>query len=908
VIEYRVLGPLRVKRDGKDVAINAPKVRSLLLALLLRPNEVVSADQLLDALWGERAPGSARKLVQIYVSQLRAALGADEIETLGQGYRIRVTPIMFDAVRFERMREDGARALDSGNAELGLALARRALGLWRGPALVDVAYEPFASAEAARLDELRLTCIEDELDADLALGRHDEVVPELQRFCAEHPRRERARERLALALYRCSRQSEALDVLAEGRRLLLEELGLEPGKGHQQLERAILTQDPALDAAVADPGSAHLLPSPSSALIGRGEELDKLRSLVMRDDVRIVTVSGAGGSGKTRVALELARSAGASFANGAVFVELASVQDPKLVLGTIGQALGVPETPEETPAAALARWLQSRDMLLVADNFEHILEAAPELGRLVQAAPRLTVLVTSRRVLHISGEHVFPLSPLPVDDAVRLFSERAAAHGSSVPEDPETSGIIAAICRRVDCLPLALELAAARTTTLTPQLLLERLSDRVTALGIGPRDAPARQQTLTDTLRWSTDLLSAEERGTLASLSVFVGGSSIGAAEAVCDTDLERLAALVDSSLLQRTAAGGAVRLSLLETIREHAAGLLDGVGNRPATEARHAAHFAEIIEVIADKGPASYAQELPMIHADLDNMRTAIERSELAGDDDTALRIATGLYRYYYFKGSFREGRERISGPLERGAGDPVLQALALRAVSGLHFMLGDFDPAASCARRGIDVGTAAGAGSAVLGCHTVLAHIAREKGQYAAARRHLEESETIAKQLGRAEDVIVANTNLGELALALGNPEEARRRWQHSINFYGEDDENATFAMLGLGAVAAQEGALDEAAGHFSRAEELSERAGWLHNTTLALVGLAGIASERGEHSKAALLLGRVTALLEATGGELAGTDEEIFERVGAATLIHLGEGPLAELITEGVRASRH
>jgi predicted ATPase/DNA-binding SARP family transcriptional activator len=907
VLEYRVLGPLEVERDGVEVPLSAAKLRSALLVLLLSANRVVSADHLIDAIWGANVPGSAKKLVQVYVSQLRGALGPDAIETAPQGYRMSVGSSSLDSVRFEQMRGDASRALADGNAELALALARRALGLWRGPALVDVAYQPFASTDAARLDELRLECREDELDAELALGRHEEVVPELRRLCTEHPLRERARARLALALYRCSRQSEALEVLAAGRKAMVEELGVEPGKDHQDLERAILNQDASLEMPSVGPATSRHLPSSSSTLVGREAELAQLHTLVARDDVRLLTISGAGGSGKTRVALELARSAGPSFANGAAFIELAPVQDPNLVLGTIARALSVPEMPEETPGAALGRWAQGRDMLLVLDNFEHLIGAARDLAELVEATARLTVVVTSRRVLHLSGEHVFPLSPLPLDDAVELFCDRAAARGSLPteppgPADPATRRTIEAICRRLDCLPLALELAAARTSTLTPELLLERLSDRVAVLGVGPRDAPARQQTLNDTLRWSTDLLSFEERRVLACLSTFVGGSAIEAAEVVCATDLERLSALIDSSLLQRTAAGGEVRLSMLETIREYAAELLGADGDRTVTEARHASYFRDLTEAAAVSGPVNQAQKVQVLDADIDNLRAAIERSELAGDDDTALRVATGLYRFYYLRGLFREGRDRIAGPLQRGAGDPGLQALALRALAGFHFLLGELDEARVVALRGIEVATGAGADYAVMACHTVLSHVARERGEFAEAMSHLESSAAIAEELGLAEDVVVANTNLGELALALGDLDEARRRWELSLAFYDEEDEARTFSLLGLGSVAVRQGHLEEAADHFIRARTMSERAGWPHNTTMALVGLAGVVSEQGEHAEAARLLGRADALLEATGGELVVADEEIYQDVRTAALADLGDDQFAELLAAG------
>lgn len=905
MLEYRVLGPLEVERDGVQVPLSAARLRSALLVLLLSANRVVSADRLIDAIWGDDVPGSARKLVQVYVSQLRAALGPDAIETVPQGYRMNVGSSSLDSVRFEQMRDDAARALVSGNAELALALARRALGLWRGPALVDVADQPFASIDAVRLDELRLECREDELDAELALGRHEEAVPELRRLCTEHPLRERARARLALALYRCSRQSEALAVLAAGREAMVQQLGVEPGKDHQDLERAILNQDPSLEIPSVGPATSRHLPSSSSTLVGREAELAHLRTLVARDDVRLLTISGAGGSGKTRVALELARSVGPTFANGAAFIELAPVQDPSLVLGTIARALSLPETPGETPSDALGRWAQSRDMLLVIDNFEHLIGAAGDLAELVEATARLTVVVTSRRVLHLSGEHVFPLSPLPLEDAVALFCDRAAARGSfpigSAGADPVTRSTIEAICRRLDCLPLALELAAAQTGTLTPELLLERLSDRVAVLGVGPRDAPARQQTLSDTLRWSTDLLSDEERRVLARLSVFVGGSSIEAAETVCATDLERLSALIDSSLLQRTAARGEVRLSMLETIREHAAELLDTDGHRSVTEARHASYFRDLTEAAAVSGPVNQAQNVQVLDADIDNLRAAIERSELTGDDDTALRVATGLYRFYYLRGLFREGRDRIAGPLHRGTGDPGLQALALRALAGFHFLLGELDEATVVALRGIEVATGAGVDYAVMACHTVLSHVARERGEFAEAMSRLESSAAIAEELGLADDVVVANTNLGELALAIGDLDEARRRWELSLEFHG-DHVASTFARLGLGSVAVRQGHLEEAAGHFLRARTMSERAGWPHNTTMALIGLAGVVSEQGHHAEAARLLGRANALLEATGGELVVADEEIYQHVRTAALADLGNDEFAELLAAG------
>jgi predicted ATPase/DNA-binding SARP family transcriptional activator len=901
MLDFRVLGTLEVVRGRDPVVITAAKHRTMLLVLLARPGHVVSATQLIDAVWPENPPTSARKLVQVYVSQLRSLLGPDAIETTSTGYRMHVAPDGLDAARFDHLRQTGRRALADGNAKLATALTMRALALWRGPALADVASEPFFAAEAARLDELRLDCLEDQIEAELALGHHVEVIAELQRLCTEHPLRERMRGRFAVALYRCGRQTEALDLLEATRRALLDEFGLAMSKELVELELAILNQDPCLDAPSIVEAETRAFPSPPSELIGRTEEVGQLSELLMRDGVRLVTITGAGGSGKTRVALEVARSAGSSFANGAAYVELASVQADDLVMGTIAKALGVPESSDESPSAALQRWLFGQDLLLVIDNFEHVISAAAELAALIQRAPRLTVLVTSRRVLHLSGERVFPLKPLPVDDAARLFTERASARNPTGDLTAEDAAVVQDICRRLDCLPLAIELAAARTSTLTPRLLLDRLTAHVAVLGVGPRDAPARQKTLADTLRWSTDLLTDDERRVLACLSTFNGGCAVEAAEAVAATDFETLTVLLDSSLLQRVVRGGRVRLTMLETVREHAARLFLSPTERAEAEANHALFSVQFAEAADLKGPGQ-AEGLATIDADIDNLRAACDRAESAGDDDTALRLATAVYRYWYLRGLFREGRDRITRPLERGAGDPLLQALALRAVAGLSFMLGELDRGEELAHRGVAIGTAVGALAPVMACHTVLSHIARERAAYADAQTHLERSEAIAEELGLTADVVIANTNLGELALATGDLDQARLRWEKTLEIQGAEDENSAFALLGLGAVAHRQGRLEEAADHFSRARDLCTRFGFLHNTTMALIGLAGVTADRGDHAAAVLLLGRASSLLSATGGELTSADDAVFQRARASAVARLGEDQVLDLLAAG------
>ena len=499
------------------VELAAPKQRVLLLCLLLRRGEVVAADRLADAVWGDRPPASAENLVQVYVSRLRKVLGEQAVETRPPGYVLRIESEHVDAARFERLLADGRAATAAGDVRLGASLLGRGLTLWRGPALADVADASFASTEARRLEELRLVCLEERIGADLALGRHQEVASELAALVGEHPLRERLQRQLMLALYRCGRQAEALDVYRDARRALSDELGLEPSAELRELERAILRQDGALAAPAREQSPRARLPTPATPLVDRESDVAELRELVRRPEVRLVTLAGAAGSGKTRLALALAQASGGEHADGCVLVEVASLRDPELVLPAIARALGIAEAPEEPIEATLNARLSSREVLLVVDNLEHLAEAGTALAGLSAAAPGVTFVVTSRRVLHLSGEHVFPVSPLAEDDAVELFVQRARSLQPAFALTAETEADVREICRRLDGLPLAIELAAARTGTLTPRALRDRLSKRLSVLTGGPRDLPARQQTLRETLDWSANLL--EERSVAPSLA-----------------------------------------------------------------------------------------------------------------------------------------------------------------------------------------------------------------------------------------------------------------------------------------------------------------------------------------------------------------------------------------------------
>ena len=440
-MEFRILGPLEVVEGDRVVALGSGKARALLAVLLLHANEVVPSERLIEELWGDAAPVTVAKSVQTYVSHLRRALhgeqgdnGADGLlVTRAGGYVLRLEPGQLDLARFERLVREGRRALEVGEPEQAAESLREALALWRGPPLVDFSYEPFAQQEIARLEELRMAALEERIEADLALSRHAQLTAELETLVAAQPLRERLRGQLMLALYRCDRQVEALEVFRHGRERLVEELGLQPSPALQRLEQAILTHSGELAAAI----------------------VKTLRVIVLA---------------------------------------------------------------EESPEQAVERFLAAKHLLLVADNFEHLLDAAPFIGGLLGACPALTVLVTSREPLALQADERYPVDGLAVADAVTLFCERARAHGSRFVLGDDDMAAVAAICRRVDGLPLAIELAAARCAVLSPSEIAERLEAALAAPGGGVRDAPARQQTLRATIDWSHALLSDEERRCFAGL------------------------------------------------------------------------------------------------------------------------------------------------------------------------------------------------------------------------------------------------------------------------------------------------------------------------------------------------------------------------------------------------------
>jgi predicted ATPase/DNA-binding SARP family transcriptional activator len=637
-MRFGILGDTRAWRaGGQEVPLGGPARRALLALLLVRPGEIVSADRLADEIDGGALSPHA---LQSQVSRLRSALGPEAvIERAGAGYRIAISPDDVDAGRFERLADEGRAALREGDADRAAALLHDALGLWRGPALADLADGETGGVGAARLDERRLGALEDRIEADLRRGDHRGVIPELRELVGRHPLRERLAGLLMRATHAEGGQAEALLVFEQTRERLADELGADPSAElaalHQELLRA-----PALPGPVAPPAQL-------SSFVGRAEDVAGVTDLL--GVARLVTLTGPGGVGKTRLAVEVASSRGGE----ACFVELAPLRDgtglPRTLLGALGlRETGLQLAPTDlTPVDRLVAALSDRALLLVLDNCEHVVEPVAALAeRLLAACPKLRVLATSREPLGITGEHLWPVRPLDDGAAVRLFADRASAVRRGFTADPD---VVRRICVALDDLPLAIELAAARLRTLDLADLAHRLDDRLGVPTRGSRTADERHRTLRSVVAWSWDLLSDAEQAAAQRFTVFAGGATAKAARQVCGAAGLTLESLVDKSILD--SAGG--RYRMLDTISAYGAERLAAGGDGESVRRAHARYFLELARTAEPHlRRAEQLEWLPVLAAEHDNLLAALRWAVEAKDTETALELVASMSTYLWVRG----------------------------------------------------------------------------------------------------------------------------------------------------------------------------------------------------------------------------------------------------------------
>jgi predicted ATPase/DNA-binding SARP family transcriptional activator len=886
-MEFRVLGPLQVVSGSDPVELASGRQSALLACLLMAGDESSSRDRLIDALWGEEPPPSAANSLQVQVHTLRRRLGAERIATEGSGYRLRLEPGELDLERFEQLVERGR-----GEApEAAAATFREALGLWRGQAYEDVRYEAFAQGEVARLDELRLAALEDRIDADLQLGRHRELVAELEALVSEHAGRERLSGQLMLALYRSDRQAAALEVFARAREAMRDELGLEPGPALQELQAAILRQDSGLVVEPPELRARRRLPAPETPLVGRGAELAELTELV-RGGARLVTLTGAGGIGKTRLALRAGHELAADFADGVFFVDLSRLTDPDLVPDAIDSVLG-------TKRGELETFLQDRRLLLVFDNFEVVDEAAPLVSELLRAAPGLVVLATSRAPLRLSGEHQYRVEPLPLPDAVELFAARARAVAPSFRRPGEDE--LAALCRRLDCLPLAIELAAARTREYAPAELLESVPLELE----GPRDLPGRQRTLRATIDWSHRLLAADEQTQFARLAVFAGGFTAATAEAVCGASRETLAALVAASLVQeRPACDDAVRCFMLQTVREYALGRLEATGETDAWRERHAEHYAGFAEAVEAEHPSGPPTAWQRLEAEHDNFRAALDWSRTHEALELQLRIMGAVGYFWATSDHLREVRVRLEEALHDAADAPTPLVLRGKVLSGLAHAeqsLGDYERMRASAEASLELFRAAGDERRLPLALNQLGIALSNLGDIDGGIVCHEENAAISRRLGDGLRLASALNNLGYCRLRRGQYDLARPLFEEGLVVSAEiGHRTGQSVMLGnLGLAALLEGRPAEALDRFREGLQIDRE---LAYTEGQIYGLVGVAAALPAGAEAATLLGAAHAGAQILTVELEPLEAEIHARVIAELKAALGAAEFARAHAAG------
>lgn len=829
MLEISVLGELEVRGADGPVDLRARKLRQLLAVLLVRAGEVCSAEWLIDAIWEQAPPVSAAKLLQTYISRLRRLLPEDiHIRTSGSGYALEFDPAALDATEFERLAAQGRQALDGGNPLLAASCLRRATDLWRGPAYGELAGDPVISSEAARLEEMRLGVLEDRLEADLASGRHQEVIAEVCSLADRHPLRERFHVLAMLSLYRSGRQTEALDRFSQLRARLDEELGLEPSVEARDLQRRILNHDPSL--AMTPPGSRlQELPIPTSDFIGRDRELDELAALLGAESARLIVLTGAGGSGKTRLAIEAARRSAHRFANGAAFVPLAAVADPTRLTSAIAHAVGLEDRGGHDPEHLIA-FLRNLELLLVVDNAEHLRTAMPLLVTVLERAGRVKMVVTSRAVLHLTGEHVYPVRPLAPRDAEALFHQRARASAPEVELAETAAGAVEGICERVDRLPLAVELAASRMRTLSPEELLAVLDPRLPHLDRGPRDLPDRQRTMASTIAWSYDLLDEDLRGQFRRLAVVADGCSLEAAQAICDCNLAGIATLLDDNLLQRAVTAGASRYRMLETIREFAYARLTESGEHDAIALRHHQYFVQLAENCHLYAEAELPQDFDTANREQENFRAAISWARSHGHAESALRLVVSLENFWVSHDP-TEGARLLTDLIDGDRPVPSdLRLRALRALGGATQVLGDLGAAERLYQTSRSLSSEAGDERSTAILDYRLGLIAVERGDTDRGARLLELCLGRFRDTGSRRGEAQTIGALGSVARARGDTRTAMRLFEQSAEMCAEIGRPWWQAVMltNVAELALSVGDLPSAATHSARLVELAAHIG--------------------------------------------------------------------------------
>jgi predicted ATPase/DNA-binding SARP family transcriptional activator len=934
-MELVVLGSLAVTHAGNSAQLPGELQRRLLAALVVNANTLVPADRLTHVLWGDpSAPTATRKLHNL-VWRMRSAFdrcgaGGAALVTEPPGYLLRVTPEAIDAVRFERAIGE-AIAERVARPERAVARLTEALGLWHGPAYAEFADEEFCRYEAMRLEELRLVALEERFEANIALGRHAELIGEIEAFAAEHPFRERPRDLLMVALCRSGRQADAVNVYAQFRRHVVDQLGLEPSATLRRRHEHILHGDPGLEP---DPrrerrGASDRignLRQELSELVGRGE--DVARALTTLARARVVTMTGVGGVGKTRLATRVATETQGEFPDGVWVCELAAVRDGWLVPDVLATTLGAPEPLGSRVTDGLVDFLRSRRTLLVIDNCEHVLDAVAHLvDALARSCPKVTVLATSREPLGVDGEHVLPVRPLavpPVEPpgdlatvatapSVALFVDRARAAMPNFALGPHNAASVAEICRGLDGLPLAIELAATRLRSMSLDEIARLLERRLDFLHSAKRVREERHSTLGAVVDWSYDLLTARERAVFAELSALVGSFTLRDAVAVASdgtldaTDVvDGVTGLVHKSMLAADTDRVQTRYTMLETLRIYGRAQLARTGRLAANHERHAAYCTAVAEAssVGLLGPdeAQWAERIAWL---LDDLRVAHSWA-LTAEPAVAVRISAALLRYTSAHGPSEvySWADRAVAVAEVGGGaDPRLAAALSVAAAGAA-RRSDLAGALALVKRGL----------AAVPDHAdperrfplwILARVASFQGRLAAAAGLYATVADLAKRAGDAQCVayVTASAALQHVYQGTAATGLALARRARKLALATENPTAIAWADYVLG-VTLHDSDPERALSRLENARAVGQACGNTYIPGVAQSVAAAVMTRHGDPHQAARLVARVIGYWSQEGHW---AQQWVALRTAIRLLTRLGEDEAAVTLHGALESSR-
>ncbi len=944
--------------------------RSVLALLVLNLNSVVSVTRLMDGVWGDSGLDRPPNSLQVYIYNLRQILEPHKrkadpyrlIVSHEPGYVLQLSPSLVDGARFEAKVSAARGLLKKGEARGAVDQYLEAESCWRGAALADLIFEPFAAAEANRLETMLLDALEERFDLQLQLGLHAGVVGELEALVNEHPFREGLRAQLMVCLYRCQRQADALRTFNEGRDALVDQLGLEPGPRLTQLQGAILNHDPILDApnAERDPdassrasppgtsterpvpiGPSSPLPRPLSSLVGRNRDVEEVVQIVRTSFV--TTLVGVAGCGKSRLAYAAAAELRESFPDGVFAIDLTAVEDPREVEARICDELGISGGSEVALGAQISSALRQCRALILLDNCEHVLDATAKLAAdIARLASESALLLTSREAIGISGEVVYPVRTLTVPtgsagdadhvmtfESVQLFVDRARLVSPAFALSASNASAVAAIVTHLDGLPLAIELVAARTRTLSPEDLAARLQHRSTVLDFSHRTPTERQQTLRTTIDWSYDLLVDPERTALCELATFTGGWTLDAAEAVCTADetVDLIDRLVNKSLATAQVTATGRRFRMPEVVREYAIEKLGELHDRYRVERRLAEWCAESAriwasELVARRSAASIAA----IEAERSNL---LQSAAWLLDNDSpveGLQIIELLTELWIRKGRWSEARVWLIRGLSavHSHTAPTNNEIAGRlmaALASVYVELGDENTGQQWASEARSLFKSRGLEVEAASATCVLGRTYRAAGDLEKAEALTLEALEGFRACGNARGEAIALRDLGVLARIRGDDSQARSFLEDGLAMFRSASQPSRSPspdqlqgrglsefVNQLGRAAGKDGDLTAAQGLLTEGFDLASQRGNVVGIAESLIALGSLNLQRGNAINAAMLLGAVHALCESHNTALPRVAES--ERLALVSAVEqlLGPESYAAALEEGAPLLPH